>query len=99
MCLVLLESFWNISFACPKKKLEKKFKKSSHVLLKQQTTSFWLQGILGVKQSFYIVVENDNKLLNYQKPIKVKLLNCYKYLKSQLIQVEVLMVWSKIIEV
>jgi hypothetical protein len=75
-----------------KKKLEKKFKKSSHVLLKQQTTSFWLQGILGVKQSFYIVVENDNKLLNYQKPIKVKLLNCYKYLKSQLIQVEVLMV-------
>jgi hypothetical protein len=62
------------------------------VLLKQQTISFWLQGILGVKQSFYIVVENDNKLLNYQKPIKVKLLNCYKYLKSQLIQVEVLMV-------
>jgi hypothetical protein len=33
---------------CPKEIIEKK-KCSSHMLPKQQTTSFWSQGILGVK--------------------------------------------------
>jgi hypothetical protein len=39
-----------------KRKLKKK-KKSSHKLPKQQSTSFWSQGILGVKDRLYRVIQ------------------------------------------
>jgi hypothetical protein len=40
-----------------KEKIEKK-KKSSHKLPKQQSTSFWSQGILGVKSQFDLQAGN-----------------------------------------
>jgi hypothetical protein len=50
-------------FTRPKEKIEKK-KNSSHKLPKQQSTSFWSQGILGVKiHQVYGDVEVDTVFL------------------------------------
>jgi hypothetical protein len=45
----------------------KKIYFSSHKLPKQQSTSFWSQGILGVKE---LLVEEQLKLKLHRKPFK-----------------------------